>query len=103
MKDDAEGNEIQFASSEYVEASHDFAYNLVKDVFQVDAAFISDESTLHDFLCSAERDAFIERVAKPTDIWSIEQAHARIEEYYGINVRPELRIWRIAEKIHRAH
>lgn len=29
----------------------------------------------------------------------IEAAHQRIEELFGVDVRPELRLWRIAEQI----
>jgi len=98
--DGTEDDEIEFQSCEYVETQGELPYEIIRRVFRVDAV-ITDESSLDDFICSTERDKAFGRTPTASDIWSVAGAHERIQEEYGVDVRPETRIWRIAEKIGR--
>jgi hypothetical protein len=64
--------------------------HIVHRIFHVDAVFTSDETSV---------DA---RTPTAKDVWSIDEAHARIQEHYGVDVRRELRIWRNPEQIARS-
>jgi hypothetical protein len=100
MSDDSnDGNELKYHTSEHVEANEELAYSIVMRIFHKSAAFLSDGSDLEDFICTPERDACIARTPTEHDIWSVEEAHERIEREYGVDVRPTIQLWSIAEQI----
>jgi hypothetical protein len=102
MIDDSDDDGINFATAEYVEVNETLAYDIVEQVFGMEAAFISDLSSLDNFLVSPERDAAAKRKPSERDIRSLEDAYRRIQSHYGVDVRPEVLIWRIAERIERS-
>lgn len=99
MSEDDSPNQPRFATTEHVEPLEALIDEIIERVFHMGAAFVSDESDLYSFLHDDERDAFFGRTPQEDDIRTIEAAHRRIEELFGVDVRPELRLWRIAERI----
>jgi hypothetical protein len=102
MTNDPSNDDIDFATTEYVEPNEELTYEIVRQVFGVEAGFISDLSSLDDFIATSERDEHLKRVPLERDIRSIEAAHGHIHRIYGVDVRPEVLIWRIVDRIARS-
>jgi hypothetical protein len=99
MSEDDSPNQPRFATTEHVEPLEDLVDHIIERVFGLSAAFVSDESDLYSFLHDPVRDAFLGRTPEDDDIRTIEAAHQLIEDIFGVDVRPEVRLWRIAEQI----
>ena len=101
MESDPSNDSIEFAPTSRVDPVEELAVSVLRQVFGVEVAFISDLSSLDEFIATAERDEVLRRVPSERDIRSVEEAHRRIQILYGVDVRPEELIWRIAERIAR--
>jgi len=77
--------EIEFASSERVNAHAELAEDFIRRVLNLDRAFISDESSLWDFHSSDDNQEFI----------------AKINQVYGVDVSDieSAMLWQILDRI----